>query len=146
MMNYNPHDCFMIDLSQFSSEDQLAKFIIDMKLDFNPDEFNAPNLWLGRLGHFSVGPMTKIWFNRKNLVWFAYQDNEGQKFSNEYTIFLSSMQPLTFGDLSPMDKDENEIFDEVSEFSVDSILDKINKSGFNSLTEKEVEFLEKRAK
>jgi predicted DNA binding protein len=90
--------------------------------------------------------MTKIWFNRKNLVWFAYQDNEGQKFSNEYTIFLSSMQPLTFGDLSPMDKDENEIFDEVSEFSVDSILDKINKSGFNSLTEKEVEFLEKRAK
>lgn len=145
-MIYNPHDCFMIDLSQFSSEDQLAKFIIDMKLDFNPDEFNAPNLWLGRLGHFSVGPMTKIWFNRKNLVWFAYQDNEGQKFSNEYTIFLSSMQPLTFGDLSPMDKDENEIFDEVSEFSVDSILDKINKSGFNSLTEKEVEFLEKRAK
>jgi hypothetical protein len=136
----------MIDLSQFSSEDQLAKFIIDMKLDFNLDEFNAPNLWLARLGHFSVGPMTKIWFNRKNLVWFAYQDNEGQKFSNEYTIFLSSMQPLTFGDLSPMDKDENEIFDEVSEFSVDSILDKINKSGFNSLTEKEVEFLEKRAK
>jgi hypothetical protein len=145
-MIYNPHDCFMIDLSQFSSEDQLAKFIIDMKLDFNLDEFNAPNLWLARLGHFSVGPMTKIWFNRKNLVWFAYQDNEGQKFSNEYTIFLSSMQPLTFGDLSPMDKDENEIFDEVSEFSVDSILDKINKSGFNSLTEKEVEFLEKRAK
>ena len=139
-MIYNPHDCFMIDLSQFSSEDQLAKFIIDMKLDFNLDEFNAPNLWLARLGHFSVGPMTKIWFNRKNLVWFAYQDNEGQKFSNEYTIFLSSMQPLTFGDLSPMDKDENEIFDEVTDFNIDSILDKINASGFNSLTEKEVEF------
>lgn len=145
-MIYNPHDCFMIDLRQFSSEDQLSKFIIDMKLDFNPGEFNAPNLWLGKLGHFSVGPITKIWFNRKNLVWFAYQDNEGQKFSNEYTIFLSSMQPLTFGDLSPMDKDENEIFDEVSDFSIDSILDKINRSGFNSLTEKEVEFLEKRAK
>jgi hypothetical protein len=45
-----------------------------------------------------------------------------------------------------MDKDENEIFDEVTDFNIDSILDKINASGFNSLTEKEVEFLEKRAK
>jgi len=145
-MTYNPHDCFMIDLTQFSSEGQLAKFIIDMKLDFNPDEFNAPNLWLGKLGHFSVGPMTKIWFNRKNLVWFAYQDNEGQKFSVEYLSFLTNMESIQPGDISPMDKDENEIFDEVTDFNIDSILDKINASGFNSLTEKEVEFLEKRAK
>ena len=91
--------------------------------------------------------MTKIWLNRKNLNWFAYQDNEGQKFAVEYLSFLSSMQSIQPGDLSPMDKDNDEIFsDEVTDFNIDSILDKINASGFNSLTKKEVEFLEKRAK
>jgi hypothetical protein len=56
------------------------------------------------------------------------------------------MQSIQPGDLSPMD-DNDEIFsDEVTDFNIDSILDKINASGFNSLTKKEVEFLEKRAK
>jgi hypothetical protein len=90
--------------------------------------------------------MTKIWLNRKNLNWFAYQDSEGQKFAVEYLSFLTNMESIQPGDISPMDKDENEIFDEVTDFNIDSILDKINASGFNSLTEKEVEFLEKRAK
>ena len=142
-MSYKPHDCFMIDLTQFSSEDQLAKFIIDMKLDFNPDEFNAPNLWLGKLGHFSVGPMTKIWFNRKNLVWFAYQDNEGQKFSVEYLSFLSNMEPISSTDISPMDIVEDDLFGEVSNLNIDSILDKISRFGVSSLTQKEKEFLAK---
>jgi hypothetical protein len=146
-MSYNPHDCFMIDLTQFSSEKEISKFLIDMKLDFNPKELNATNLWQSIKGEFTTGPMTKIWLNRKNLNWFAYQDNEGQKFAVEYLSFLSSMQSIQPGDLSPMDKDNDEIFsDEVTDFNIDSILDKINASGFNSLTKKEVEFLEKRAK
>lgn len=146
MMNYNPHDCFMIDLTQFSSEKEISKFIIDMKLDFNPKELNSANLWQCICGEFTVGPMTKIWLNRKNLNWFAYQDNEGQKFAVEYLDFLGNMQSLSPGDISPVDKSEDEVFEEVSDFNVDSILDKINRTGFNSLTEKEVEFLEKRAK
>ena len=147
IMSYNPHDCFMIDLTQFSSEKEISKFLIDMKLDFNPKELNATNLWQSIKGEFTTGPMTKIWLNRKNLNWFAYQDNEGQKFAVEYLSFLSSMQSIQPGDLSPMDKDNDEIFsDEVTDFNIDSILDKINASGFNSLTKKEVEFLEKRAK
>jgi hypothetical protein len=146
-MKYIPHDCFMIDLTQFSSEKELSKFIIDMKLDFNPKGFNAYNLWQAICGEFTVGPMTKIWLNRKNLNWFAYQDNEGQKFAVEYLDFLGNMQSLSPGDISPMDKDDNEIFSvKYNEFNIDSILDKINISGLNSLTENEVEFLEKRAK
>ena len=146
-MSYNPHDCFMIDLTQFSSVKEIEKFLIDMKLDFNPKELNSSNLWQCICGEFTTGPMTKIWLNRKNLNWFAYQDNEGQKFAVEYLDFLKNMVSLSSGDMSPMDKDDNEIFsEEVTEFSIDSILDKINRSGFNSLTEKEVEFLEKRAK
>ena len=146
-MSYNPHDCFMIDLTQFSSVKEIEKFLIDMKLDFNPKELNSSNLWQCICGEFTTGPMTKIWLNRKNLNWFAYQDNEGQKFAVEYLDFLKNMVSLSPGDMSPMDKDDDEIFsEEVTEFSIDSILDKINRSGFNSLTEKEVEFLEKRAK
>ena len=144
-MIYNPHDCFMIDLTQFSSVKEIEKFLIDMKLDFNPKELNSSNLWQCICGEFTTGPMTKIWLNRKNLNWFAYQDNEGQKFAVEYLDFLKNMVSLSPGDMSPMDKDDDEIFSD-EEFSIDSILDKINMSGFNSLTEKEVEFLEKRAK
>ena len=144
-MIYNPHDCFMIDLTQFSSVKEIEKFLIDMKLDFNPKELNSANLWQCICGEFTSGPMTKIWLNRKNLNWFAYQDNEGQKFAVEYLDFLKNMVSLSPGDMSPMDKDDDEIFSD-EEFSIDSILDKINMSGFNSLTEKEVEFLEKRAK
>ena len=145
-MKYNPHDCFMIDLTQFYSEEEIAKFLIDMKLDFNPKELNSANLWQCICGEFTVGPMTKIWLNRKNLNWFAYQDNEGQKFAIEYLDFLGNMQSLSAGDISPMDKDDVIFLIEDNEFSIDSILDKINISGFNSLTEKEVEFLEKIAK
>ena len=136
----------MIDLTQFYSEEEIAKFLIDMKLDFNPKELNSANLWQCICGEFTVGPMTKIWLNRKNLNWFAYQDNEGQKFAIEYLDFLGNMQSLSAGDISPMDKDDVIFLIEDNEFSIDSILDKINISGFNSLTEKEVEFLEKIAK
>jgi hypothetical protein len=46
-----------------------------------------------------------------------------------------------------MDSDIDRIIEENGlKFDIDSILDKINASGFNSLTKKEVEFLEKRAK
>ena len=146
-MSYKPHDCFMIDLTQFSSVKEIEKFLIDMKLDFNPKELNSSNLWQCICGEFTVGPMTKIWLNRKNLNWFAYQDSEGQKFAVEYLDFLGNMQSLFPGDISPMDKNDDEFFlDEVVDFNIDSILDKINISGFNSLTEKEVDFLEKRAK
>ena len=146
-MSYKPHDCFMIDLTQFSTVDEIAKFLIDMKLDFNPKELNAPNLWQCICGEFTAGPMTKIWLNRKNLNWFAYQDSEGQKFAVEYLAFLSSMESIQPGDISPMDINEDEIFSEDdNDFSVDAILDKINRTGSNSLTQTEVVFLGKRAK
>ena len=64
---------------------------------------------------------------------------------NDIDILNQSLEALNI--IKEELQDNDEIFsDEVTDFNIDSILDKINASGFNSLTKKEVEFLEKRAK
>jgi len=75
--------------------------------------------------------VNKIWVNPTNGFIVAYEDYEGYKFSDNFIKHLMDLEPLN------VYKNQLENI-----LRVDSILDKISRSGIKSLTNEELAYLE----
>jgi hypothetical protein len=77
--------------------------------------------------------VNKIWINPDNGFVIAYEDKKGYAFSENFINHLNEIEPLEV-------KEEDISY--IGEMDIDSILDKISKSGIESLTKEEKNYLD----
>lgn len=70
--------------------------------------------------------VSRIWLNPKNGYIIAYEDNHGYKFSEHFIEHLNQIEPLRI---------------KKQWLDINIILDKISKSGLDSLTKDEIDYL-----
>jgi hypothetical protein len=132
MLHYN---CFLIDLSKFSSQEEIASFLSDANISEN--NLSSENLWQTKIGNFTQGEeVISIWVDGTTFFAFAYATRTKQNFVTQFVEYLQNMSPLYPGEKyqAPDSFDLNLN----SNLTIDDVLDKINSSGINSLNENEL--------
>ena len=130
MLNYN---CFLIDLSRFSSKDEISQFLLDANIP--ESKLSSENLWQTKIGAFTQGEeVVSIWVDGSTFYAFAYATRTKQNFVTQFVEYLQNMAPLYPGEKYQ----PSESFFDKSDLTIDGILDKINESGIASLTDEEV--------
>jgi hypothetical protein len=136
-----------IDLTIFSSKEYFEKFMKSVNLDFTStewfiDPFDENMNVVDCLWNWKESGYRKIWLDRLTLDFIASEDSKGNRnFTENYMNFMANIVPLKPGDLPPT---ERKPF--IGEFNVksiylDDVLDKISRSGLESLTKRELDFL-----
>jgi hypothetical protein len=136
-----------IDLTIFSSKEYFEKFMKSVNLDFTStewfiDPFDENMDVVDCLWNWKESGYRKIWLDRLTLDFIASEDSKGNRnFTENYMNFMANIVPLKPGDLPPT---ERKPF--IGEFNVksiylDDVLDKISRSGLESLTKRELDFL-----
>ena len=128
-------NCFCIDLTMFSTEQEIQDFLVSNDLEKFLD---AKNLFDAKMGLLTNGAINKVWIDSVTFYVTAYQTNGESKFVVQYIDFMNSLEPLQYG--QKLKQQTPNIL--VPSFdSVDEILDKINTFGYDSLTEQELSVL-----
>ena len=136
-----------IDLDTYSSQDELKKTFMDLTkgnslIDENGRVGSVENLvtstWNAKTGDLMGFPINKIWFDSNTWVAIAYEGNKEQNFFDNFINFLGESPCIASGDIITQNniskiKEQN--------LNLDSVLDKINDFGINSLTPEEKDFL-----
>jgi hypothetical protein len=157
---------FMIDLTMFNSESEIYDYLTNTGIC---RKLSASNLWDIKNGDLTNGDsVTKIWVDYDTYCVFAYSTERNQKFTVEFVEYLQNMKSLRPNEILVKpdfiaEDDEKSEFDEDNvtieegetiqslfaelgtilsgRMTIDSILDKINSKGMNSLTNEELKFL-----
>ena len=130
-------NCFCIDLTMFSTEQEIQEFLISNDLG---NVLESKNLFDAKNGALTHGtPIHKVWIDSQTFCVTAYSTGSESKFVVQYIDFMNSLTPLQYGQkVSQMEYDPAS---DTTFCSVDDILDKINKFGYDSLTEAELNIL-----
>lgn len=139
---------FAINMDDFNSKDEFIQFIISMNIPLQKVGFDEAIdcLWDAKMGRFTGTKISKLWLEKDKFNVIAYQDTQGQKFTDEFISFLEKIEPLRTGGIPIFEKEEQSLqvknAQPISTSKLDEILDKINISGIDSLSEDEREFLD----
>lgn len=150
----------MIDLTQFKETDekksvqQISKFLKSLNINTNI-KWLAEDLHNAKSGIMVYGkPFTyrkkwsKVWLFKDTLNIFAFENETGKNFTQDFVEFMDSHKPLTPGDTPvffstdayiPYDEHRNPVITECK--SIDDVLDKINSQGIDSLSDDELNML-----
>ena len=129
----NNFNCILIDLTKFQQRTEIKEFLISCNLQ---EKISYKRLWGHKKGVFTKSkPVYKVWFDGSTFSEIGYSTVNEQNFTLEFINFLQGMTPIEEGE-------KFEFQDDVEELTMDNILDKINKFGLNSLSNKEKDFLE----
>jgi hypothetical protein len=132
-------------MDEFNSKDEFIQFIIDANIPLENSgdtfDFMIDNLWDAKMGRFTRTGMKKLWLEKDKFNVIAYQDEEGQKFTDEFISFLEKIEPLRTGGIPLFEKKTKPQEEKKPLSKLDEILDKINISGIDSLTNEEKVFL-----
>ena len=126
-----------IDLTTFSSKEDILKYIKFRGLKSGNEIFRyddeeqdlSSKLWKLTQDNYIFA-----WIDSSTNDIIAFENESGQNFTQEFMNFMCDAQVEGFGE------DMSKSFTK-DELCLDSVLDKINKSGIESLTTEEVEFL-----
>jgi len=132
---------YLINLDEFSSKEELNNFVLDMNF---PYDDTTDCLWDIKTGVCTgYRKVSKVWLSKDVFRVIAYQDTQGQKFTLEFLDFLEKMEPIKSGGIPIFEKKIASVKSKESQPipTLDEILDKINVSGIDSLTDEEKEFL-----
>lgn len=128
-------NCFLLDLRPFKKGSEVREFLISCNLQ---DKIDYSNMWQSKKGKFTNGkPVTKVWFDATTFHVIAYSHWNEQNFTKEFINFISNMEPIESNQRFEFENEEQEV-----ELTVDNILDKVNKNGLDSLSEREKNFLD----
>jgi len=137
------YNCLCIDLTIFDTEHQLKDFIINAL----SDKICHNSIWQAKkgIGRFSkVGPILKLWVDAETYSPMAYKTEKEYNFYPQFAEYLVDMPSMKYIKSTASDLEEVIDFSEdldIQELSIDTILDKINKSGIKSLNKKELDYL-----
>lgn len=134
MLSFN---IFCIDLTQFSSQEELQDFLISTSLERNID---AKIIFDFKNGVYTNGEKVNFaWFDAVTYCVTAYRTETESKFVVELIDYMNQMEPLQYG---AKVKQSNPYTIKMKSLSnIDEILDKINLYGMNSLTKEELDVL-----
>lgn len=129
---------FLINLIDFNSQDEIFDYLKSVNLS---DNLSSEDLWKIKSGDFTYGKQVlKIWYDSVTFFAIAYQTETSQKFNTQFISFLENMEPLSIDDAFIPQISTVSNFQDLT---VDSILDKINSNGMDSITKEELDFLQK---
>ena len=131
-----------IDLQAFNTYEDMQDFF--KKLNYPYDDEDLQEIWKHKMGKSNIGEkVIKLWVDSVTFNTFAYETIKGAKFFSEYGEYLSHLTPI-----SPYyvenKKEKVSNFDKL--LTLDGVLDKINQTGINSLSEDELNILENLSK
>jgi hypothetical protein len=125
-----------IDFRKFSSVEELDSFFKQVGLDMSPQSW-----YDAYLGNWIKGKkVNRIWLDSITLSLIAYETDDDQQLYPGFANFLQDSigidSTFRYGDIK---------LNHRKDITVDSILEKVLKSGTESLTEFEKNFLDKNA-
>ena len=137
----------VINLEELDTKEQIKYLVDRMNINYPTKEFESVAIplktreglindlyrakWGGREDRF----WTKVWINPDNGCVIAFEDSEGQNFSEHFIQYLVSLESLTLNDLPVLNNTTEHL-------SLDSVLEKISKTGMESLSVDEKLFLD----
>lgn len=125
-----------INLRDFNTKDEFAKFISDMNFDMDVDAY-----WDVKIGKWNGTKVWRIWIDSTTFNMVAFESRQEQNFASQFLEHLLNMEPIRPGDLSPvLTQKTTQVKNE--SMSIDSLLDKISLKGINSLSKEEKDFLD----
>lgn len=130
-------NCFCIDLTMFSTEQEIYDFLSSNDIE---NKLSAKNLFEAKTGVFTHGThINKVWIDSVTFCVTAYKTDSESKFAVQYIDYMNEINPLKYGEkLSQLSSPE---LSSTSFTSIDDILDKISTHGLDSLTIEELEIL-----
>jgi hypothetical protein len=137
----------VINLEELDTREQIKYLVDRMNINYPTKEFEnvatpiktreglIEDLYMAK--HFGIDHKgwTKVWLNPDNGCVIAFEDSEGQNFSEHFIQYLVSLESLTLNDLPVLNNTTEHL-------SLDLILEKISKSGMQSLSVDEKLFLD----
>jgi hypothetical protein len=137
----------VINLEELDTREQIKYLIDRMNINYPTKEFESvaipiktreglvEDLYMAKWGAREDRGWTKVWLNPDNGCVIAFEDSQGQNFSEHFIQYLVSLESLSLNDLPVLNNTTEHI-------SLDSVLEKISNSGMDSLSVDEKLFLD----
>jgi hypothetical protein len=137
----------VINLEELDTREQIKYLIDRMNINYPTKEFESvaipiktregliEDLYMAKWGAREDRGWTKVWLNPDNGCVIAFEDSQGQNFSEHFIQYLVSLESLSLNDLPVLNNTTEYI-------SLDLVLEKISKSGMDSLSVDEKLFLD----
>jgi hypothetical protein len=146
-----PYSIFLIDFRNFRDFNEFKNFVIKNRMSWD----SVDSWWKVHTGEWCGYRIDKIWIDPITNALIGYELGGERRFSDDFLNYIQTIKPIDLKSepirdqiskyqrenpgLSKDNQNSNQV---VGEMTIDSILDKINLSGINSLTKIEKEFLD----